>query len=103
MGRKALGQAPDGAPRPLTRAERQERWRTRRNAAARDAADTAAELKRIREECILCGHARDDLEEDDIVVSDKYGYGSGCFVCEPCIIEAAAKIEKRKAKENARR
>jgi hypothetical protein len=80
----------------FTNAERQKRWRARRNTAARDAAYAAAELARIRSECVLCATDRDDLKEDGVpVVSTYYGHG---FVCEPCTIEAAAKIEKRRAK-----
>jgi hypothetical protein len=68
---------------PLSNAERQKRWRARRNAMPHSAA--------MMECCVLCLIPRADLDEEGIPVR---GQGPA-VVCEPCIVKAAAAIERR--------
>jgi hypothetical protein len=79
---------------PLSNAERQKRFRVRRNAMARAAA--------MMECCVLCLIPRADLDEEGIRVMGP-GPPGPAVVCEPCILKAAAAIERREQRAGTMR
>jgi hypothetical protein len=71
----------------LTNAEKQKRWRERRNALAKQA---------ILEQgaCIFCYEQEPDLKDDDIITIKKAGH----IICEKCVEAMGAAIARAKAK-----
>jgi hypothetical protein len=78
----------------LTNAEKQARWRARRDALAR----RAVQLEFQRGGCIFCTQRESDLKEDGRTVIRKNDH----LVCETCITDAAAAIARTKARAAAK-
>jgi hypothetical protein len=75
---------------PLTNAQKQARWRARRNKLAKEALAW-------RGYCILCLEPVADKKDDGKII---LGHEQSGLICEDCVAKAAAKIAKAKMRKN---